>query len=95
MPVETKKREGQQLLLRFPDGSDLRERLEECAKASSRSLTGEIVHRLEMSLRDPRPAPSLHDDTEERVRSAIAAGLRALSDEDIQYLAGRVAAYLH
>lgn len=50
MAVETRKREGQQLLLRFPDGSDLRDRLDECARANSRSLTGEIIHRLEASL---------------------------------------------
>lgn len=50
MTSDTRKREGQQLLLRFPEGSDLRERLEECAKANSRSLTGEIIQRLEASL---------------------------------------------
>ncbi|CDZ53363.1 Arc family DNA-binding protein [Neorhizobium galegae] len=50
MVVDTRKREGQQLLLRFPEGSDLRERLEECAKANSRSLTGEIIQRLEASM---------------------------------------------
>lgn len=48
--METRKREGQQLLLRFTEGSDLREKLEECAKANNRSLTGEILHRLEHSI---------------------------------------------
>lgn len=50
MAVETRKREGQQLLLRFPEGSDLRDRLDECARTNNRSLTGEIIHRLEMSM---------------------------------------------
>lgn len=48
--MDSRKREGQQLLLRFPDGSDLRKRLELCADANNRSLTGEIIHRLEMSM---------------------------------------------
>ncbi|KQN87815.1 hypothetical protein ASF03_02190 [Rhizobium sp. Leaf68] len=50
MATETRKREGQQLLLRFTDGSDLRDRLDECARANNRSLTGEILFRLEASL---------------------------------------------
>ena len=48
MPI--KKREGQQLLIRFPVGSDLRTRLEEVAKASGRTTTAEVIHRLEQSL---------------------------------------------
>lgn len=55
MAFDKRKREGQQLLLRFPDGSDLRDRLEERAKANSRSLTGEIIQRLESSLHAPQP----------------------------------------
>lgn len=50
MALDTRKREGQQLLLRFSEGSDLRDRLDECAKSNNRSLTGEILHRLEASL---------------------------------------------
>lgn len=47
---ETRKREGQQLLLRFADGSDLKDRLQEVAKLNNRTLTQEILFRLESSL---------------------------------------------
>lgn len=46
----TRKREGQQLLVRFPAGSDLRDRLEKAAKDSGRTTTAEVIHRLERSL---------------------------------------------
>lgn len=46
----TAKRGGAQLLLRFPESSDLRERLNMLAVGNNRSLTAEIVHRLEASL---------------------------------------------
>lgn len=46
----SKKRAGDQLLIRFDEGSDLRDRLEKVAKANSRSLSAEIIHRLEESL---------------------------------------------
>lgn len=45
-----RKREGQQLLLRFPEGSELRDRLKGIADANNRTLTAEIIHRLEASL---------------------------------------------
>lgn len=45
-----KKREGHQLLLRFAEGSDLRDRLQQAAAASNRTLTQEILYRLEASL---------------------------------------------
>lgn len=51
MVNEPRKREGHQLLIRFPEGSDIRERLDVLAKANSRSLSAEIIHRLDMSLR--------------------------------------------
>ena len=47
---EARKREGQQLLLRFADGSDLKDRLQEVAKLNNRTLTQEILFRLESSL---------------------------------------------
>ena len=51
MVGDARKRGGPQLLLRFPEGSDLRERLDVAAKENNRSLSAEIVHRLEISLR--------------------------------------------
>ena len=48
--IETRKREGQQLLLRFADGSSLKDRLQEVAKTNNRTLTQEILFRLESSL---------------------------------------------
>ncbi|MFI0848412.1 Arc family DNA-binding protein [Mesorhizobium sp. IMUNJ 23232] len=50
MEHEKRKREGQQLLLRFPNGSDMRDRLNEIARGNGRSLSAEIFHRLEWSL---------------------------------------------
>lgn len=49
---EARKREGQQLLLRFADRSDLKDRLQEVAKLNNRTLTQEILFRLESSLED-------------------------------------------
>jgi len=48
--ASSRKRIGDQLLIRFDGGSDLRDRLEKVAKANSRSLSAEIIHRLEESL---------------------------------------------
>ena len=50
--MAVRKREGQQLLLRFAEGSDLRDRLQEVAKANNRTMTQEILFRLEASLSD-------------------------------------------
>jgi hypothetical protein len=50
MVNERRKQTGQQLLLRFPEGSDLRDRLDEIARLNNRSLTAEIIHRLDASL---------------------------------------------
>jgi hypothetical protein len=41
---------GKQLLLRFAEGSDLRERLDQIARANGRSTTSEVLLRLEASL---------------------------------------------
>ncbi|RUP10310.1 Arc family DNA-binding protein [Hyphomicrobium sp.] len=45
-----RKREGDQILLRFPEGSDLRSKLQTAAEKDGRTTTAEIVHRLEQSL---------------------------------------------
>lgn len=49
--ADSRKRIGDQLLIRFDEGSDLRDRLDKVARANSRSLSAEIIHRLEESLR--------------------------------------------
>src|SRR3546814_5673298 len=41
---------GKQLLLRFAEGSDLRDRLDQIAKANGRATTAEVLLRLEASL---------------------------------------------
>ena len=64
--------------IRFPEGTDLRDRLIERAKANNRSLTAEIMWRLEISL-DPKakvlPAEDIHDmiitDLNEKVEAAM------------------------
>ena len=59
-----RKQAGHQMQISFPEGSDLRERLMDRAKANNRSLTAEIMWRLEVSL-DPNakvlPVTDLHD----------------------------------
>lgn len=57
MVTEPRKREGPQLLLRFPEGSNLRDRLDGAARENKRSLTAEIIHRLERSLENAEPLP--------------------------------------
>ena len=69
---------GHQMKIRFPEGTDLRDRLMERAKANNRSLTAEIMWRLEISL-DPNakvlPAEDVHDmiisDLNEKVEAAM------------------------
>lgn len=48
--TDEKRRTSSQLLLRFPEASDLRQRLEEISQRNNRSLTKEIIFRLEQSL---------------------------------------------
>jgi hypothetical protein len=50
MAVGRRKQAGEQLLVRFAEGSDLRARLEAAAKANNRTVTKEVIHRLEASL---------------------------------------------
>ncbi len=59
-----RKQAGHQMQIRFPEGSDLRERLMERAKANNRSLTAEIMWRLEISLdanANVLPVTDIHD----------------------------------
>lgn len=64
MPLKLAKREGQQLLLRFPEKSDLRDRLEVVAKTNGRSLSAEIIQRLEASLADNDPMEMIRKEME-------------------------------
>lgn len=57
MAKEQVKREGKQLLLRFPERSDLRERLSVAADQNNRSLSAEIIFRLEVSLQENTAVP--------------------------------------
>lgn len=51
MTIERRKPQtGKQLLLRFAEGSDLRDRLDKIAKENGRSTTAEVLLRLEASL---------------------------------------------
>lgn len=52
MAKEQPKREGKQLLLRFPEKSDLRDWLSDAAERNNRSLSAEIIFRLEASRQD-------------------------------------------
>ena len=67
---------GHQMQIRFPEGSDLRERLMERARANNRSLTAEIMWRLEVSLDGAKmlPAEQIHDmilsDLNEKLEAA-------------------------
>ena len=67
MVNEPRKREGPQLLLRFPEGSNLRDRLDDLARENKRSLTAEIIHRLERSLENAQPLPSESNEYEDRL----------------------------
>lgn len=67
MAKEQPKREGKQLLLRFPERSDLRERLSAVADQNNRSLSAEIIFRLEASLQGGAFDVGPDLDTEERL----------------------------
>ena len=73
---ERRKQAGHQMQIRFPEGSDLRERLMEFARANNRSLTAEIMWRLEVSLSGAKvlPAEQIHDmiiaDLNEKLEAA-------------------------
>jgi len=83
MAKEQPKREGKQLLLRFPERSDLRERLSAVADQNNRSLSAEIIFRLEASLQDDVGVPDFitgnRIDTLEKELEALRAEVRALS----------------
>lgn len=86
--------------LRLPEG--MLKELSDIASANKRSTNAEIIARLEWSMtanehgnRGSAPAPIVEvAELDHRVKATISEGLRALSDDDIQYLAGRVASNL-
>ncbi|CDZ55497.1 Arc family DNA-binding protein [Neorhizobium galegae] len=94
------KRLTDKFALRLPDG--MLAQLAKIADSNKRSTNAEIIARLEWSLaaesvRDDSSAPaslSPVGDLEERVRTVISRGIVALSDDDVDYLAGRVASRL-
>ena len=71
-----------QYMLRFPEG--MRDRLKALAAENGRSLNAEIVHRLEQSLGDERPAPS------PEVAAIAAEVVRQLAARDKERLAERI-----
>ena len=66
---------GKQLLLRFAEGSDLRDRLDQIAKANGRSTTAEVLLRLEASLQAEEKTSSLSF-----VQTVKAAAVKAAPD---------------
>lgn len=88
MTKEQPKREGKQLLLRFPERSDLRERLSAVAEQSNRSLSAEIIFRLEASLQGGQQARVLPDpniegrlDALERAMLAMIGNISDINDK--------------
>lgn len=76
---------GKQLLLRFAEGSDLRERLDEVARANGRSTTAEVLLRLEASLRaDVNPGGLSFLQT---VKAAAPEGDRRTADLEARLVA--------
>ena len=76
MNVVREKKSGNQLLLRFPEAGNLRERLSQIAERNNRSLTAEIINRLESSLdagsSNPALAPSNSEERLVSVEDAVA-----------------------
>jgi replication-associated recombination protein RarA len=75
-----REREGDQLLVRFERGSDLRKRLKKAADDNNRTMTKEVIYRLENSF-------------EEKVPEATAAELRSelnLLNDQVRYLSFKV-----
>ena len=71
---------GKQLLLRFAEGSDLRDRLDRIAKANGRSTTAEVLLRLEASLQAEEETGGLSF-----VQTVKAAAAKAASgDPDLE-----------
>ncbi|WP_040591789.1 Arc family DNA-binding protein [Mesorhizobium metallidurans] len=77
--------------IRFPEGSDLRDRLNEAARLNNRSLTAEIMHRLEMSIagiearlggneRGIRDVGDLSSDQDDRLWE-LSASVERLEDQ--------------
>jgi tetrahydromethanopterin S-methyltransferase subunit G len=74
---------GKQLLLRFAEGSDLRDRLDQIARANGRSTTAEVLLRLEASLGDDIGVPDFvtgnRVDKLEKEIESLRAEVRALA----------------
>ena len=78
MSDDAPKRDGKQLLLRFKEGSDLRERLTAVAKQNNRSVSAEIIHRLETSISGAGSPPDPdRNDVESRLEK-LELRVRAL-----------------
>lgn len=75
MAKEQPKREGKQLLLRFPERSDLRERLSAVADQNNRSLSAEIIFRLDVSLQGGQVDAPPDADIEKRLTALEKAML--------------------
>ena len=73
--MTARKRDGRQFLLRFAEESDLRDRLHQVAKANNRTLTQEILYRLEASLADS----SMSDAKQAGMGSKFAKAAKANS----------------
>ncbi|HWJ69165.1 MAG TPA: Arc family DNA-binding protein [Sphingobium sp.] len=78
MAKEQPKREGKQLLLRFSERSDLRERLSAVADQNNRSLSAEIIFRLEASLQGWQQANVLPDPDIEGRLGALEKAMLAM-----------------
>ncbi|WP_126978515.1 Arc family DNA-binding protein [Frigidibacter oleivorans] len=89
---EKRKQSGEQMLVRFPEGSDLRSRLEVAAKANNRSVTAEIMQRLAVSFSSEEDWVTLtqRSPTMRAERKIIAAEARLI--ERIESLEERIAA---
>jgi len=81
MTIERRKPQtGKQLLLRFAEGSDLRDRLDQIAKTNGRSTTAEVLLRLEASLQAEEKTGGLSF-----VQTVKAAAAKAASgDPDLE-----------
>ncbi|MBS0238985.1 MAG: Arc family DNA-binding protein [Proteobacteria bacterium] len=71
-------REGEQILIRFPPGSDLRSRLDAEAKENGRRTTAEVIHRLEQSFKKPTSAEDVREIAY-RIEGRVQDLLRALN----------------
>ncbi|MET4688841.1 Arc family DNA-binding protein [Sinorhizobium fredii] len=76
MANDRRKQTGQQLLLRFQEGTNLRDRLEQIARANGRSTTAEVLLRLERSLKDDDAVPDFTVDFRLQALEADVAAIK-------------------